>query len=652
MIRPSTVILLLGLVCTPLWVWADSSADPARVETDQALFDLDPPISPPYLRCTTGMTPDIVPLNQSDKSAYISPLGHFILTFDTTGINAVPSLDVSPINGIPDFVERCAGFLDQSWQTEIDVLGFPAPPTSPYPVSFQAMNSAGYIAVTGGAATRMVLHNTFEGFPPNDDPQGDRIGTAKVTCAHQLRHASQRVQSSWSEGGWVELDATWIEDIVFDEVNAFYDILTEGSGISDPETSLDGGITGTGTSADCIFQHWMSETWTNQIIVDLWDWRSTHQTEPMLDSYDAILGQYGLSLAQGYPEFAAWNLAVQTRMLPGFGYAEAAFFPAATVDVVHDFPFLRSGATGSLAAANVLCSEFGGVSGSLVVEFNGQDGAELHLMTLMKRLDGSWLAQEMPLDANNDADTSLVVPLEELAWVGLIVVHSEASGPAATWDLTVDAVGVAPQPAILVGAESVNETLAVDTVINMPVSVGNAGEPGSILRFIAQDAEDDPWLYVVPLDTIELAAGETIDIYLGLDARGVAPGTYEGAVVLESNAPTGPAFIPVIMNVLDSSTGSGSMPLKVSLVGNRPNPFNPSTRLVFTLPAEGEVTVHVLDLHGRVVRSLYQGILPGGEAGLDWDGRDDQGRPLASGPYIARLRSASRTLTHKMILNR
>jgi len=84
--------------------------------------------------------------------------------------------------------------------------------------------------------------------------------------------------------------------------------------------------------------------------------------------------------------------------------------------------------------------------------------------------------------------------------------------------------------------------------------------------------------------------------------------------------------------------------------GNYPNPFNPSTEVKFTLTQAGNVTVDVIDLQGRVVRTLFKGDLQSGITSLSWDGRDDNGFAVASGTYMARVVSGNGTATHKMTL--
>ena len=76
-----------------------------------------------------------------------------------------------------------------------------------------------------------------------------------------------------------------------------------------------------------------------------------------------------------------------------------------------------------------------------------------------------------------------------------------------------------------------------------------------------------------------------------------------------------------------------------ALRGNHPNPFNPSTTIRFELPRTARITLSVHDLSGRRVRTLASGERPhpAGPGAVDWNGRDDHGRPLPSGLYFCRL---------------
>ena len=93
----------------------------------------------------------------------------------------------------------------------------------------------------------------------------------------------------------------------------------------------------------------------------------------------------------------------------------------------------------------------------------------------------------------------------------------------------------------------------------------------------------------------------------------------------------------------DALTGApgGATPAAYALRGAAPNPFNPSTRIVYDVPAGGgDVRLDVLDARGRIVRTLVAQRRGEGRHEAAWNGRDDAGRRLPSGVYFARLRAA------------
>ncbi len=74
-----------------------------------------------------------------------------------------------------------------------------------------------------------------------------------------------------------------------------------------------------------------------------------------------------------------------------------------------------------------------------------------------------------------------------------------------------------------------------------------------------------------------------------------------------------------------------------ALQQNYPNPFNPSTRISFSLPQTGVVTLKVFNLLGQEVSTLANSAMAAGTHQIEWDGRDGAGRVLSSGVYFYRI---------------
>ena len=93
-------------------------------------------------------------------------------------------------------------------------------------------------------------------------------------------------------------------------------------------------------------------------------------------------------------------------------------------------------------------------------------------------------------------------------------------------------------------------------------------------------------------------------------------------------------------------------PRTFSLGQNYPNPFNSGTVIRFELPEAGETKLTVYNLVGQVVASIVDGTRDAGAYTVRWDGRDEDGRSLATGVYIYRMQSGNDVETRKLLLLR
>lgn len=86
------------------------------------------------------------------------------------------------------------------------------------------------------------------------------------------------------------------------------------------------------------------------------------------------------------------------------------------------------------------------------------------------------------------------------------------------------------------------------------------------------------------------------------------------------------------------------------LAQNYPNPFNPSTVIEYRLSQAAVMDLKIYNALGQEVRDLFSGFQAGGIHRAVWDGRDQHGRPVASGVYIYRLSSPGGVVTKKLLL--
>ncbi len=107
-------------------------------------------------------------------------------------------------------------------------------------------------------------------------------------------------------------------------------------------------------------------------------------------------------------------------------------------------------------------------------------------------------------------------------------------------------------------------------------------------------------------------------------------------------------------SVVLSSSGAPApgLPTRPVLAGNFPNPCNPGTTIRFRLPRALSARLDLFAADGTRVRALAAGDFAAGDHDLFWDGRDEQGRDVASGTYLLRLDAAGEQQVHKLALVR
>ncbi|MBK7267912.1 MAG: T9SS type A sorting domain-containing protein [Ignavibacteriales bacterium] len=88
------------------------------------------------------------------------------------------------------------------------------------------------------------------------------------------------------------------------------------------------------------------------------------------------------------------------------------------------------------------------------------------------------------------------------------------------------------------------------------------------------------------------------------------------------------------------------------LLGNYPNPFNPSTTISFTLTEKENVRVLVRDILGSEVVEIFNGIASPGINRLQWNGTNSMGQTVNSGVYFYTVEVNNKVYSGKMIFNK
>ena len=81
-----------------------------------------------------------------------------------------------------------------------------------------------------------------------------------------------------------------------------------------------------------------------------------------------------------------------------------------------------------------------------------------------------------------------------------------------------------------------------------------------------------------------------------------------------------------------------------------PNPFNPTTNFNLIVEKTGDATINIIDILGRQVATIYQGVLLKGHYNFSWDGKNNSGMTLGSGAYFTVVKMDKKIEIQKLLM--
>lgn len=328
-----------------------------RTSSDHPPVKCMTPVLAEYERLKEQLSPAVVAEIESllstetsvETHTYTSPSGNFIFYYETDGQGAVPLEDLDN-NGIPDYVEKAAFAADSSYRFEVTELGFTDfLKGEPYKIYFKNFGFYGTTRASG-STTEINIHNNFQGFPENTHPEGNQIGALYATIAHEVKHAIQYANNRWKGNAgsvvWIEMDATLMEEIVFDDVNDYYNYIMTFNNIEkdwDRNSPHSSSIFGSpnnpipGSYNHITWALYFAETYGMQFWVDVWkeirtDYLNKQQSEDFisyLDAIERVLTFNNQSLTQEHIVNHLWHMTAGPGFItPQFGFEERSNYPS------------------------------------------------------------------------------------------------------------------------------------------------------------------------------------------------------------------------------------------------------------------------------------------------------------------------------------
>ncbi len=158
--------------------------------------------------------------------------------------------------------------------------------------------------------------------------------------------------------------------------------------------------------------------------------------------------------------------------------------------------------------------------------------------------------------------------------------------------------------------------------------------------FLAGWASDPP-----PQDSIVAS-----DFYFVLDSEGKGHGAFSGSYYVYGGNDDSLEIYYFSSSSSEVDIEEDHRTLRFDLSQNCPNPFNSSTIITYETVQPGNVTLKIYDLLGREVRELVNRFQEPSRYKVHWDGKNNQGKDVASGIYFYLLRAGDVKQAKKMLL--
>lgn len=270
--------------------------------------------------------------------------GGFRIHYDTVGIDAATLLTAGgvPIPGSANaFAESVATIMTRVVAREIDEYGYPTPPSDgtegggpEYDIYVQNLGNLYGETVPETALDARPDGNRYTTFLRVDNdfrfvtPDSNRgLPALRVTLAHEFHHAIQLGgYGYWTQDLFIyEITSVWMEDVVFTEVNDYYQYLRSSSGhFAHPDVPL--------TSHDFIMYsrgilcQYLEQRFGRDVIRRMWEHMREERAIVSLD--DALQEQpFNAGFPQAFAEWTLWNYFTGRRAQPEIYYAEGSAYP-------------------------------------------------------------------------------------------------------------------------------------------------------------------------------------------------------------------------------------------------------------------------------------------------------------------------------------
>ncbi|HWJ82863.1 MAG TPA: MXAN_6640 family putative metalloprotease [Nocardioides sp.] len=372
--------------------------------------------------------------------------GTICIHYTTTGSDAVKKRDVSPHNGIPDYVDLTLKTVRHIHDVYINA-GYRAPlpdggksGSNALDVFLEDDGAQGYYGYCApdqntpqGVYTSWSYCSFDNDFSPTQFPTNTPRENLQVTAAHEYFHATQFAYDAYEDHWILEATATWAEDELYPDVNDNLQYLPDGP-IGRPEAPLDLFESCCHQYGTWIFFRYLTEEFPTErgalpeLILQLWkrlDSKGSAPDDYSMQGVENVLASHGTDIAHELGVFAVAN------RFPALAYAEGSLYPTANAAVVDVSGSSLDPATFSKTLKHLSTStvryEPDGLTEAnwnLDLAFDLAPTAQGSAAVIATETPGQVNYQIVSLDANGDADVAVPFSSQNVTAVEVTLVNA------------------------------------------------------------------------------------------------------------------------------------------------------------------------------------------------------------------------------------
>jgi hypothetical protein len=146
----------------------------------------------------------------------------------------------------------------------------------------------------------------------------------------------------------------------------------------------------------------------------------------------------------------------------------------------------------------------------------------------------------------------------------------------------------------------------------------------------------------------EIPSSESDELVVTFDTTDIDFGIYTCNIVITDDL-RNVSVIPVTLTYESTSSETDALSPKV-LLNAYPNPFNPTTKIVFSVSQPQNASLSIYNVKGNKVTTLFEGFVDSTEKSVVWNGKNAKNENVSSGIYFYKLETENSSVTKKIML--